>query len=534
MNEDITVRDVLNNPKFKDMKVLAGENGLNKKVRSITVMDALDSLPWTRGDEIVLSSGYIFKINGDHFYTMIEDMNRVGIAALFIKLKRFFDKLPEEIVRIADELNFPIVEVPVELAFIEVINPALLQIIDHQSRVLRISEKIHRTFTDIVINNEDTQVIINVLSDTLNEDILYYDLNFQKMYFSKSIKKVPSDIGDFNLKHVLETYHYYVIGVNNETYGYIIYLKCKEATIPSDDYNALTHANTAIILDVQKKISSMQIEDRHKNEFVQDLIMNNIKFEDEVKKRAAIYGWEFSKDICAMVVDIDNFKDEYLKLEHKISNDRLELIRKRIFKNSKEVVKTYFKDAVYGEFSDSIVFLIQPNDMKPKTLSCYLKKIGDEIRNVIFRNFEFTVTVGFGDFKDSIMDIHKSYNEAIISIKIGGIIYKKNATILYKELGVYRLLYSIYKNEEAKEFYTSSLEKIIEHDEKYNSEFLKTLICILENHWNLKDSAKDMYIHYNTIKYRYKKICELLNEDLNENETRLKLSLALKIYQMID
>ncbi len=532
MNKNITIKDILDTPKFNNFKILAGKKGLNRKASSITVMDAPNPFPWTKGGEIVLSSGYIFKININKFCNIIMDMNKSGNSALFIKLKRFFDKLPEDVVRLADEIQFPIVEVPVSLAFIEVINPVLVQIIDNQSEILKISEKIHKTFTDLVINNEDTQSIINVLSDILNEDILYYDLHFQKMYFSKNVHSIPSDIENFNLKDILENYNYYTIGVNNETYGYIIYLKSKESKQKDDNYNALTHANTAIVLAVQKKISSMQIEDRHKNEFVQDLIMNNIKFEGEAKKRAAIYGWDLSKNICVMVVDIDNFKEKYLKLENKSFNNKLERIRERIFKNSIEIVEFSFRNAIYGKFSDSIVFLLQPNGVDLKTINTHLKKIGDEIRNVIFKNYGFTVMVGCGDFKDYIMDIYKSYNEAIMSIKIGRVLYKKNATILYKELGVYRLLYSIYKNEEAKEFYTSSLEKIIEHDKKYNSEFLKTLICILENDWNLKNSAKDMYIHYNTMKYRYKKICELLNEDLNESEVRLKLSLALKIYQM--
>lgn len=534
MNNDITIKDVLNNPQLKGMKVLAGESGLNRKVKSITVMDAPDPFPWTKGDEIVLSSGYIFKINIDKFSDMIKNMKKFGIAALFIKLKRFFHELPKEIVDIANKLEFPIVEVPVDLAFIEVINPVLIQIIDHQSKALKISEEIHNTFSNIVINNEGTQVIIDFLGYTLNEDILYYDLHFQKMYFSKDIKYIPPDIKEFNLKNILEKYNYYAIGVNNEVYGYIIYLKNKNIALHNDNYNALTHANTAIILNVQKKISSMQIEERHKNEFVQDIIMNNIKYEDEIKKRATIYGWNFSKEICVMVIDIDNFKAEYLKPEHKIFNNRLELISERIFKNCIDIAKTSFSNVVYGEFSDSIAFLIQLDTTNKNSFYCSLKKMGNEIREVITRNFEFTVTVSFGSFKSNIMDIHKSYNEAILSIKIARILYKNNVTIFYKDLGVYRLLYSIYKNEEAKEFYISSLEKIINHDEKYNSELLKTLICILENDWNLKTSAKDMYIHYNTIKYRYKKICELLDEDLNENEVRLKISLAIKIYQMID
>ncbi len=532
MNSDITVKDILNNPYFCDFKILAGESALNKRVSSITVMDAPDPFPWSKGGEIVLSSGYIFKVHSEEFSEIIMKMQRAGIAALFIKVKRFFNQLPKEILTLADEVGFPIIEVPMRMAFTEVINPALAQIIDLQSEALKISEEIHNTFTDLVINNEDTQSIINSLSDLLNEDILYYDINFQRTYYSYSIEMIPEEFKDFNLNEVLEKYHYYTIGINKEVYGFIIYLKFKEEDIEKDNYNALSHANTALILDVQKKISSMQIEDRHKNEFVQDIIMNNIKYKEEVNKRAEIYGWDFSRPICVMVVDIDNFKVEYLKLENKNINEELESIREKIIKNTTKILKSHFKDVVYATFSDSVVYLLQPKEMDMKRFDLQLKKCSNEIRNSTREKFEFTVMVGIGDFKDDIMDIHKSYGEALVSNKIGRVLYKKDAIVFYKELGVFRLLYSVYENEEVREFGISSIGKIIEYDEKYNSELLKTLTLILENDWNLKSAAESMFIHYNTMKYRYKKISMILNEDLNEYEVRLKLSLALKIYQM--
>lgn len=532
MNKNITIKDILNTPDFSNFKVLAGEKALNKKVNSITIMDAPDPFPWSKGGEIVLSSGYIFKVHFDEFHDIIMKLYRAGIAALFIKVKRFFNELPKEILSLADEIGFPIIEVPLEMAFTEVINPALSQIIDLQSEVLRISEKIHNTFTNLVINNEDTQSIINGLSDLLNEDILYYDIYFQKAYYSFNIEMIPEDLKDFNLTEILSKYHYYTIGINKEVYGYIIYLKLKEENIEKDNYNALSHANTALILDVQKKISSLQIEDRHKNEFVQDIIMNNIKFKEEVNKRAEIFGWDLSRPIRVMVVDIDNFKVEYLKLVNKNSNEELEFIREKIIKNTIKIIKSYFKDAVYATFSDSIVFLLQPKDKDLKRFDYLIKKSSDEIRNSTRVKFEFTVTLGIGDFKDDIMEIHKSYREALMSIKIGRVLYKKDATNFYGELGVFRLLYSVYENEDVREFCISSIGKIIEHDEKYNSELLKTLTLILEHDWNLKSASDSMFIHYNTMKYRYKKISMLLNEDLNQYEVRLKLSMALKIYQM--
>ncbi len=72
----------------------------------------------------------------------------------------------------------------------------------------------------------------------------------------------------------------------------------------------------------------------------------------------------------------------------------------------------------------------------------------------------------------------------------------------------------------------------MEYDKNHNSELLNTLTVILENDWNLKVSADVLFIHYNTMKYRYKKIASIINEDLNQSDVRLNLSLALKIYQM--
>ncbi len=139
--------------------------------------------------------------------------------------------------------------------------------------------------------------------------------------------------------------------------------------------------------------------------------MNNIKYEEEVKNRSNIFGWDFSNEICVMVVDIDNFKEKYLKLENRNLNDNLENARERIFKYTMYILKSYFKDAIYATFSDSIVFLLQPESKDVKMFGSQLRKIGDEIRDAIFTNFDFTVMVGVGSLKDNVIDIYKSYNE---------------------------------------------------------------------------------------------------------------------------
>ena len=50
--------------------------------------------------------------------------------------------------------------------------------------------------------------------------------------------------------------------------------------------------------------------------------------------------------------------------------------------------------------------------------------------------------------------------------------------------------------------------------------------------WNLKMASDTMYLHYNTIKYRYKKIEEISGLDLDRTEEKLSMELAVKIYLM--
>lgn len=104
--------------------------------------------------------------------------------------------------------------------------------------------------------------------------------------------------------------------------------------------------------------------------------------------------------------------------------------------------------------------------------------------------------------------------------------------MFYKDLGVYRLLEAIYNTSQAKEFYKLSIGKLIRYDEKRGTELFKTLVCIKECDWNLKNAAQKMYIHYNTIKYRYKKIEQILNIDLENSEERFIISISIKLINM--
>lgn len=97
---------------------------------------------------------------------------------------------------------------------------------------------------------------------------------------------------------------------------------------------------------------------------------------------------------------------------------------------------------------------------------------------------------------------------------------------------IYKFLDGIKDNPSVQEFYKGYIEKICRHDKLHNTDFMETLVNIVQNGWNLKLASDTMFLHYNTIKYRYKKIEEISGLNLDRTEEKLSMELAVKIYLM--
>lgn len=54
----IAIKTLLEQEFFKDFYIVAGEKGLHKEVQGIAIMDAPDAYRWTKGKELIITSGY--------------------------------------------------------------------------------------------------------------------------------------------------------------------------------------------------------------------------------------------------------------------------------------------------------------------------------------------------------------------------------------------------------------------------------------------------------------------------------------------
>jgi len=535
-NLSITIENILKIESLSGLKILAGQSGIQREVTSVTVVDSPDGNEWVKGGELVLTTGYFMKDDPEEIEKQIVKIYNSGVAAFAIKLNRYIGVISNNVIEMANKLSFPIIYIPPNYKYIDIINPILLTIINEQAKNLQYSEKVHNLFTQLVINGGGIQKIVNALRNILGIDVAFYDAYYDKKYIKAFSDEFSNDIKLKILDEILLTYDHYQVYVDKRNFGYII---TSNKVLKNDnafeyDKIAIEHASTVLKLEIQKAISNRQVEARYRHEFVMDLIINNIKTIEEVNIRSNFYEWDLSTCLVSIIVDIDNFKKQYLKAKDMKKHYTMENTKLMIFESAIEVMKQYFNQVVYTTLSDSIIFLIKPLcDDKIKSIK-QLKKICEEVCVQISSKSTFTATIGVGNYELSVMNIHKSYENAKRAIKISRIIYKCNTVIFYEELGVYKLLALVYKSNDAKEYYLSYLQKLMDYDLKKNGDLLNTLCCIVKNNWNLRATSKDMYVHYNTIKNRFNKISDLLDIDLGNPEQRINIIISLKLMEMAE
>lgn len=106
--------------------------------------------------------------------------------------------------------------------------------------------------------------------------------------------------------------------------------------------------------------------------------------------------------------------------------------------------------------------------------------------------------------------------------------------LLFDSLGIYRMLSSVTDPAGIEAFMNDQLGALLEYDSRHHSGLLITLAQYFDSGGNIDRAAAELSIHRSTLKYRLKRIRELLGQDLNDGPTRLDLHLAARIWLTLE
>lgn len=134
-----TLNWFINDSGLKNIKLLAAKNKKNSIITSVNVLDNPDVIKWFKRNELILTTGFVFKERPELIRSSIQKLKHTGCCALGIKVPRFFRTVPENLLEIAEKYEFPILELPYFYSFSEIMHCVFHQI-DVETEQNHISE----------------------------------------------------------------------------------------------------------------------------------------------------------------------------------------------------------------------------------------------------------------------------------------------------------------------------------------------------------------------------------------------------------
>ena len=134
--------------------------------------------------------------------------------------------------------------------------------------------------------------------------------------------------------------------------------------------------------------------------------------------------------------------------------------------------------------------------------------------------------VAYSNVANGIRDLANAYKEARMALEIGKIFYSERNVFGYRKLGIGRLIYQL--PEEVCEMF---IEEIFDGEslDVIDGETLNIIRTFFENNLNLSETSRQLYVHRNTLVYRFEKIQKRFGLDLRSFEDALTFKIAMLV-----
>ncbi|NLJ97666.1 MAG: PucR family transcriptional regulator [Tissierellia bacterium] len=539
----ITIGKVLQRRFFKGYRVLAGEGGLDREVQSVVLFDAPDGFKWCKGNEWVVTTGYLFLDNIELFEELILFLHEKNVAAIGIKPDRYLKEIPNRIINLCNELKFPLISVPWNVRWSDIINEVnTMAVTNFILKMAKKEDNLSKAFADIKTTN-NVKDIVMALEDELYRPVELLDMLNEKIYFKDKEKDLDQDyynrLWNPPCKHEKEVlcdnlnivrykdldgecgYNTWVI-LPIESYGSkIVYLVIWEKDHRLDYYDILLIRLSYLLLSYiyDKSFITGIYEGRFQDELVEEIVESDQLDRQRIFKKAGKLNVGIKHEYISIVIEE---KDADINL-YEWRDDISQYIY-RIFGRENTIFGLLAKNqivilhSVDGKNRKSIY-----HDIKQKSLEL-INSLENRIEGSIFRG-------GVSHTTGDIVYMNKGYDECTKTLKIGRYIYGEEKIINYKDLGLFGLIEMDFFTREGLEILREDLAPILDLEDRY--ELLETLKAYLKHNCNSNLAAKELFIHPNTVRYRVAKIQEIIDIDLQNPVERIKLEVLLQFDELL-
>jgi len=541
----LTVRQALNIGPLRRARVVAGIQGLENEITFVNIMEVPEVARWMKGGELLLTAGYALKDNPQLRQRIVYDLVGKGVAAFGIKPGQYLHNVPEDMAEHADKVGLPLLEIPPDVPYMDIMLPIFELLINEQLYRHRRAEEIHDLLLNVLLGGTGLQGVCKALAQFTTNPVFIFSHGaclgagypplpngqllpaygeILEVIFKETSKELrelpPHRAALLRLRDDLPESVVVPVATQGSIDGYLVILQSNRQ-LDDVEIRGIETGATIVALEFAKEKAVAETELRLRGELLEELLERRIENPEIIMKRAACLGINLAGRLAVLIVGFDP--------GYQVSNYRPDLPSEIIY-----LLRSRFSRHPGGILAVSkgnqVVALLRFYRETEKELPGRLR----EILSLAKARFpRVRMAIGVGRPYEGLHYIKTSYDEAQLALKVAWEKGCPGEPVFFAELGSWRILFNLKELPFVHEFCQEYIGKLKDYDAQNNTDLVGTLACYLQNDGNLRKTAQALFVHKNSVIYRIKKIEEITGLNLNETENRFALMMALKLIQLI-
>lgn len=320
----------------------------------------------------------------------------------------------------------------------------------------------------------------------------------ENMDVSTTLEKVVIDFSESMAeRQIYQDYHFFKVIVEGETE----YILACHVTDPSLEVCA------QMAVCQIRNLAMSYAEQFDRNNFIQNILLGNMLIVD-IYSKAKKHHIPAAPRVV-FVIDTGN----------KSNDMAVELV-----KNLADISRG---DFVTSLDQHSVILVKDVSALAEENLEEGLAEIANRLVDNLHTEAMIRVRVGYGNRVGQLPEIAQSYQEAKMALEVGRVFYAEYDTISYGKLGIGRLIYQLPMSlcdMFIKEVFGENVPDILDDEES-----MSTINKFFENNLNISETARQLYVHRNTLVYRLERIEKAIGLDIRTFDDAMTFRIAVMV-----
>ena len=288
---------------------------------------------------------------------------------------------------------------------------------------------------------------------------------------------------------------------------------------------SLEHGATVLALEMSKERAAAEVERRLRGDLVEELLAGGLEADEaeRLARQAERLGHRLPQRAWVVTLEPDDDKTE-ASLTARGHQDRLDVALTGLIRSRLPGALTLVR-------SSSAVFMV--TDEVASDLAAVERLAAQILAAAAPVMKPGTASVGIGNLANGVSELARSHIEARQALRLTRRAGGRSKVASYRSLGAFRLLLEVQSPEALRRFVTELLGPLLQYAQSRDTPLLETLEALSAARWVRRAASRQLRIHINSMTYRVERIEALTGLQLDDPETRVAISIALRARAML-